>query len=149
MLLTREGFLAGLSAVTVTGWDRLFADGRPFGAGARVPSGRIRRLLAEALAHDVMPIPTRVEYDPDDLKLPEPIRIGKRLKEYLAAQPIRIRPDEELVGWVRFDGSVESDFFQRIGHTAFGKVRGRYYRNPQERWRPSNGSTARLTSGSS
>ena len=133
MNLTRKGFLTGVSAVTVTGWSGLLADyGRPFGAGARVPTGRIRRLLAEALAHDVMPIPTKVEYDPKDLKLPEPIRIGKRLKEYLTAQPIRIRPDEELVGWVCFDGSVESDFFQRVGHTAFWKVCWPYYRKPQE-----------------
>ena len=130
--MTRKGFLAGLAAVSVTGWNRLLAECRPFGAGARVPSGRIQRLLAEALDHDVMPVPTRVEYDPEDLKLPEPIRIGKRLKEYLAAQPIRIRPDEELAGWVRFDGSVESDFFQRIGHRAFGEACGKYYRQPQK-----------------
>ena len=132
MRITRKGFLAGLTAVTVTGWNRLLAECRPFGAGARVPSGRIQRLLAEALDHDVMPVPTRVEYDPEDLKLPEPIRIGKRLKEYLAAQPIRIRSDEELAGWVRFDGSVESDFFQRIGHRAFGEACGKYYRQPQK-----------------
>ena len=133
MQMTRKGFLAGLSAVTVTGWSRLFAaDGALFGAGVRVPSGRIQRLLAEALDHDVWPEPTKVEYDPEDLKLPEPIRIGKRLKEYLAAQPIRIRPDEELAGWVRFDGAVESDFFQRIGHKAFWETFGWYYRKPQD-----------------
>ena len=134
MKMTRKVFLSGLSATAVMGWSRLFAECRPFGAGARVPVGRIRRLLAEALDHDVMPVPTRVEYDPADLGLPEPVRIGKRLKEYLAAQPIRIRPDEELVGWVRFDGSVESDFFQRIGHRAFVKAafgESGYYCKPQ------------------
>ena len=132
MKMTRKEFLAGMSAVTATGWSRLFADSRLFGAGARVPAGRIRRLLAEALDHDVMPVPTHVEYDSADLGLPEPVRIGKRLKEYLAAQPIRIRPDEELAGWVCFDGSVEGDFFKRAGHKAFGKVCGQYYCKPQE-----------------
>lgn len=34
MRMTRKSFLAGLSAVTVTGWSRLFAECRPFGAGA-------------------------------------------------------------------------------------------------------------------
>ena len=132
MKLTRKGFLAGLSSAVAMGWSRLFADGLPFGAGARVPSGRIQRLLAEALDHDVWPIPTKVAYDPADLSLPESIRIGKRLKEYFAAQLIRIRPDEELAGWIRFDGSVESDFFQRIGHKTFVKLCGKYYRKPQD-----------------
>ena len=134
--MTRKTFLGGLSAALLVEGPRFSfaetADGKPFGAGARVPSGRIQRLLAEALARDVMPVPKKVAYDPADLSLPDPIRIGKRLKAYLAAQPIRIRPDEELVGWVKFDGSVESDFFQRVGHKTFGKVCGQYYRKPQE-----------------
>ena len=98
--MTRKTFLAGLSAVAVTGWNRLFAECRPFGAGVRMPSGRIQRLLARALDHDVRPEPVAVEYDPADLNLPEPVRIGKRLKEYISAQPVTIRADEELVGWL-------------------------------------------------
>ena len=131
--MTRKGFLAGLSAVAVTGWSRLFADALPFGAGARVPAGRIQRLLALALDHDVRPEPVAVEYDPEDLKLPEPVRIGKRLKEFISAQPVTIRADEQFVGWLSFDGSVESDLFQRIGHPAFWKVGfAQYYCKPQE-----------------
>ena len=135
MKITRKSFLWGMSTMAAMGWSRLFAECRPFGAGVRVPAGRIQRLLAEALDHDVMPTPTPVKYDPADFGLPEPVRIGKRLKEYLAAQPIRIRPDEELAGWVRFDGSVESDIFPRIGHKAFAKAAfgaSGYYCKPQE-----------------
>ena len=133
MQMTRKGFLAGIGAVTATGWSRLFAaDGCPFGAGARAPAGRIQRLLARALAHDVKPPPVRVKYDPDDLKLPEPVRIGKRLKEYISAQPVTLRADEELVGWLSFDGSVESDLYPRVGHRAFWAAAGKYYCKPQD-----------------
>ena len=133
MQMTRKGFLAGLSAVSMTGWSRLFAaDGCPFGAGARVPTGRIQRLLARALAHDVKPPPVRVKYDPADLKLPEPVRIGKRLKEYISAQPVTLRADEELVGWLSFDGSVESDLYPRVGHRAFWVAANKYYCKPQD-----------------
>ena len=132
MQMTRKSFLAGLSAVSVTGWSRLFADGCPFGAGVRVPAGRIRRLLARALDHDVRPDPVAVKYDPADLALPEPIRIGKRLKEYVSAQPVTLRADEELVGWLSFDGSVENDLFPRRGHRAFGAACRQYYCKPQD-----------------
>ena len=122
MQLTRKAFLAGMSAAAVTGWSRLFATERPFGAGARAASGRIQRLLARALAADIRPNPVAVEYDPADMSLPEPVRIGKRLKEYISAQPVTLRADEELVGWLTFDGSVESDLFPRIGHQAFARA---------------------------
>ena len=152
MKMTRKGFLAGLSAVTVTGWDRLLADGRPFGAGARVPSGRIQRLLARALAHDVRPKAVPVKYDAADLSLPEPIRIGKRLKEYISAQPVTLRADEELVGWLTFDRSVENDLFPRRGHKAFQAVAAKYYLKPQDalatfEWQHSSIDYPKLVSG--
>lgn len=132
MQMTRKGFLTGSSAVVATGWLGLFAEENPFGAGARMPSGRIRRLLARALDHDVRPEPVPVQYNPADMSLPEPIRIGKRLKEFISAQPVTIREDEELVGWLSFDGSVESDLFQRIGHRVFQSVcMPQYYLRPQ------------------
>ena len=132
MKISRKSFLAGLSATAAMGWSRLFAECRPFGAGARIPSGRIQRLLARALDHDVRPASVAVKYDPADMDLPEPVRIGKRLKEYISAQPVTIRMDEELVGWLSFDGSVESDLFMRIGHRKFRAVCGDYYLKPQD-----------------
>ena len=135
MMMTRETFMKGLSAAVVLNWARpglALGEGCPFGAGARVPAGRIRRLLARALDHDVKPKPVAVKYDPNDLKLPEPVRIGKRLKEYISAQPVTLRADEELVGWLVHDGSVESDIFPRIGHRAFAAAAGKYYCKPQD-----------------
>lgn len=128
--------MAGVSAAVLADWAKpVFAGdaARPFGAGARIPAGRIQRLLALALDHDVRPPATSVKYDPADMNLPEPVRIGKRLKEYMAAQPVTLREDEELVGWLTFDGSVESDLFQRIGHRHFRtEGYGPYYRKPQD-----------------
>ena len=92
MKITRKSFMTGISAAVLIDWTKLvFADGapRPFGAGARILDGRIQRLLARALDHDVFPKPVKVEYDPADMSLPEPIRIGKRLAEYMAAQPVK------------------------------------------------------------
>ena len=81
---------------------------RPFGAGSAVLAPRIWRLQNRALEQDIIPEAVKVEYAAADLGLAEPIRIGKRLKEYLLAQPVVIREDEELVGWTVFDGSVEA-----------------------------------------
>ena len=89
MKITRKSFMTGFSAAVLMDWTKLvFADGapRPFGAGARILDGRIQRLLARALDHDVFPKPVKVEYDPADMSLSEPVRIGKRLAEYMAAQ---------------------------------------------------------------
>ena len=93
---------------------------------------RIRRLLDRALDHDVIPAPVRVGYDPADEALPEPVRIGKRLSESIAAQPVAVREDEELVGWLPFDGSVEADLYRRTGHRAFAAVFREWYRKPKE-----------------
>ena len=102
------------------------------GMGALSP--RIGRLQERALDHDVFPSPVKVEYDPADEKLPEPIRIGKRLCEYMSAQPVAVRADEELVGWLPFDGSVENDLFQRRGHKTYKNICfPLYYLKPQDR----------------
>ena len=137
MVVTRKSFIMGVSAAVLMDWAKpVFADGavRPFGAGLCVLAGRIQRLIARALEHDVFPKPVRVEYDPADMSLPEPVRIGKRLKEYMAAQPVAIREDEELVGWLPFDGSVESDLYRRTGHKTFNHICIKdYYLKPKDR----------------
>ena len=104
---------------------------------------RIRRLVAAAHENDIFPKPVSVEYDAFDEKLPGPLRIAKRLSEYMAAQPCAFSEDNELVGTIRFDGSVEGPLFPRIGHRAFAEAAHRYYRHPQENlctfeWQHSN-----------
>lgn len=136
MRVTRRSFVAGISAAVLADWPAgVFAEGapRPFGAGARILDGRIQRLLARALDHDVFPKPVKVEYDPADMSLSEPVRIGKRLAEYMAAQPVAIREDEELVGWLPFDESVESDLYRRTGHKVFSRMCvPQYYLKPKD-----------------
>ena len=68
---------------------------------------RIQRLIAAANAGDIYPARVPVEYDAFDENLSDPQRIAKRLTEYMAAQPCAFTDDNELVGMVRFDGSVE------------------------------------------
>ena len=136
MKISRKEFIVASTAFALGRAG--FADGsaadRPFGAGRSVLSPRIRRLLDRALDHDVFPKPVRVKYNAADMSLPEPVRIGKRLCEYMAAQPVAIRADEELVGWLPFDGSVEGDLYRRTGHTTFGTVCFRnYYLKPKNR----------------
>ena len=136
MNVSRKEFIVASAAFAMAraGFaDELGSADRPFGAGANVLSPRIKRLQDRALDHDVFPKTVKVVYDPSDEKLPDPVRIGKRLKEYMAAQPVAVCEDEEFVGWMKFDGSVESDFFQRIGHRHFWQEGfGPYYRKPQD-----------------
>ena len=71
--------VAVLSAAAVLDRARLYgADSMssPFGAGSRVLDGRIQRLLARALDHDIFPKPVKVRYSPSDMSLPEPGKVG-------------------------------------------------------------------------
>ena len=104
---------------------------------------RIQRLVAASRAGDIYPNPVQVEYDEFDLKLSDPQRIAKRLTEYMAAQPCAFSDDNELVGMMRFDDSVEGPLFPRTGHRAFREVYDKYYKKPQENlctfeWQHSN-----------
>ena len=137
MRITRRNFTAGVVAAVLSPLPKgVFADGAVQSSPPwkRVLDGRIQRLLARALEQDIIPVPKKVNYDAGDMSLPEPVRIGKRLKEYIAAQPVAIREDEELVGWLTFDGTVESDLYPRTGHKNFYQICMRhYYIKPKDR----------------
>ena len=104
---------------------------------------RIARLVKAARTGEIFPACIKVEYDDFDLKLADPLRIAKRLTEYMAAQPCYFTDDNELVGMMHFDGSVEADFFTRIGHREFREIKEHYYCKPQQglctfEWQHSN-----------
>lgn len=110
---------------------------------------RIERLVERVKVEDIFPPKIPVEYDPFDEKLAEPMRIGKRLAEYMDAQPVEFSDDNELVGMMKFDGSVEADIFQRLGHRGFSEACGKYYNKPQENlcsfeWQHSNADFGKL-----
>ena len=104
---------------------------------------RIGRLVKAARSGEVFPPCVSVEYDEFDLKLADPLRIAKRLTEYMAAQPCYFTEDNELLGMIHFDGTVEADLFPRTGHCFFHETRKQYYFIPQENlctfeWQHSN-----------
>lgn len=104
---------------------------------------RIARLIKQVHCGDIFPEKVKISYDPFDEKLAEPIRIAKRLSEYMANQPPAIGADNELVGLLKFDGSVPADIFTRIGHTHIQEAFKLYYNKPQENfstmeWQHSN-----------
>ena len=92
---------------------------------------RIGRLVKAARSGEIFPPCVSVEYDEFDLKLADPLRIAKRLTEYMAAQPCYFTEDNELLGMIHFDGTVEADLFPRTGHCFFHETRKQYYFIPQ------------------
>ncbi len=113
---------------------------------------RIARLIDEVKRTDIFPPKVTVEYDSFDENLPEPMRIAKRLTEYMAAQVPAIGDDDELVGRMKFDGSVPADIFTRSGHPGIRIALQRYYNQPQENlctmeWQHSNMDFGRLIRG--
>lgn len=111
---------------------------------------RIRRLVDYALTEDLNPSPVTMEYDPFDLKLAEPMMIARRIFEYLQAQPIKLLPESQLIGVMRFSASpVPTEIFSREGHAEFWETCRRYYGKPQENlctfeWQHSNADFGKL-----
>ena len=104
---------------------------------------RIERLVKAVRSGEIFPECVKVEYDEFDLKLADPLRIAKRLSEYMEAQPCVFTDDNELVGLMRFDGSVEAALFPRTGHRFFKEAKEKLYCKPQENlctmeWQHSN-----------
>ena len=114
---------------------------------------RIARLVKAARSGEIFPGCVKVEYDEYDLKLSDPLRIAKRLSEYMESQPCSFSDDNELVGMLRFDGSVEAALFPRTGHTFFKETCSQFYNKPQEdlctfEWQHSNADFGKvITSG--
>ncbi len=84
------------------------------------------------MKNDIYPPIVKVDYDPDDIMLNDPVRIAKRLRQYILAQTVKLDKTSHFCGIFRFDGSVEADVFHRTGHRHFGQVSGQYYNKPQE-----------------
>ena len=104
---------------------------------------RIERLVRTVRSGDIFPECVKVEYDEFDRKLADPLRIAKRLSEYMEKQPCHFTDDNELVGLMRFDGSVESALFPRTGHSFFKETKEKFYCKPQDNlctfeWQHSN-----------
>ena len=104
---------------------------------------RIARLVKAVRSSEIFPAQFSVKYDEFDLNLADPLRIAKRLSEYMAAQPCHFTNDNELLGMMHFDGSVEAELFPRTGHRYWQECCGKFYKKPQENlctfeWQHSN-----------
>ncbi len=98
-------------------------------------TNRIRRRLNFILKNELYPNLVEMTYDPADEALEEPLKIAKRLREYMMAQPTPVDGDCLFMGLLSLNHTgvgVPSDLFPRHGHTNFAKVCGKYYNNPQE-----------------
>lgn len=88
---------------------------------------RIKERAEYIKEHDIYEAPVAVEYDAADENLPEAKRIAKRLCEYMSRQKVGLWGRCRFTGQFRFDGSVESDLFQRFGHKGFADACERFY----------------------
>ncbi len=70
---------------------------------------------------------TPTEYDRCDLLL-DPVEMSaKRVYEYIVNQVPDITERNALAGYLRFDGSVEGDIFNRPGHKAWHELSSAFY----------------------
>ncbi|MBQ4050561.1 MAG: hypothetical protein IJD13_02950 [Oscillospiraceae bacterium] len=91
-------------------------------------SERINKLAAQVYDQDIVPPLTPVEYDPLDLALPEAIRNGKRIAEFIRAQTVYLTDSNRFTGMMRFGGAgVPGDVFTRSGHTRFDEAKKHFY----------------------
>lgn len=91
---------------------------------------RIRILTEKTLKGEMWVEPNHIEYDRTDLLL-SPIKMsGKRVCEYIVNQPSIVLEESCFTGLMRFDGSVEGDIFNRMGHRHFDEARKYFYNKP-------------------
>lgn len=93
---------------------------------------RIKK-LAEMTAKGEMYVEhTDTEYDREDLFLPPVIMSAKRSKEYILNQKPYVSELTALTGYLRFEGDVMGDIFNRCGHENWRKAYDNFYCKPIE-----------------
>ncbi len=90
----------------------------------------ITELATRSKKEDIIPAPVFPKHDPLDYALPEAIRIGKRLKEYIQAQTVFQTKYNYFTGMVRFclqESDVPADVFTRDNHKWFAIALEHFY----------------------
>ena len=98
---------------------------------------RVTRLAALSRERDLYEAPVAPEYDPMDMALPTPILNGKRIVEYILAQPVYLTEENRFTGMLRFSTAAlqgtPADIFTRSGHENFKKaIKELYWPHYQE-----------------
>lgn len=94
-------------------------------------------LAKRSLTEDIYPENVEVTFDPDDDVLyPEAIRNGKRIAEFMAAQPIALAaPDSRFIGMMRFrkgDKMFPGPLHSCDGHVNRSRIGHKHYLKPDE-----------------
>ena len=93
---------------------------------------RIKKLVGYTVSGDMRPQEIPVEFDKDDIYLPQIKMEGKRDCQYIEAQGCAIYPESAFTGLFTFNGSTLGDAFSRGGHKNFREFCNTYYRKPIE-----------------
>ena len=91
---------------------------------------RIRKLAEKTVNGDMFVYPVKTEYDREDLFLSPVKMAGKRVCEYISNQEPLILEECCFTGLIKFDGSVEGDIFNRVGHQNFRIASENFYNKP-------------------
>lgn len=96
------------------------------------------------------PVPT--EFDRKDLFL-SPLKMeSKRVNEYILNQEPKILPECALAGFLKFNGTVRGDIFNRPGHPHFAALMKNFYMKPIDNtatfeWQHSTGDFEKIIRG--
>ncbi len=91
---------------------------------------RIKLINKKVMAGECWFETTPTAYSREDLFL-DPVQMSaKRVYEYILNQNPKIEEYNALAGYLRFDGSVEGDIFNRPGHKHFNEIYRNFYNKP-------------------
>ncbi len=91
---------------------------------------RIKKLADMTVKGQMYIEHTKTEYDREDIFLSPVIMSAKRAKEYILNQKPFVSELTALTGYLRFEGDVMGDIFNRCGHENWRKIYKEYYNNP-------------------
>ncbi len=93
-------------------------------------NSRIAYLAEKTVKGELWTETVTTEYDRKDLLLSPIVAQAKRTREYILNQEPRVLPENALTGYLRFDGSIPGEIFNRFGHKNFQEMMGKFYNKP-------------------
>ncbi len=91
---------------------------------------RIKKLTEKTVNGDMYVYPVKTEYDRCDLFMLPMQMSCKRVCEFIRNQEPLIVDESCFTGLIKFDGSVEGDIFNRLGHKNFSTAMENFYNKP-------------------
>ena len=110
---------------------------------------RIKNLLDLTVSGKMYPNCKKTDYERTDIFLSHMQRSAKRVCEYIKNQEPVLLEDCCFTGQLRFDGSVEGEIFNRLGHKNFAELFEVSYNKPYNNlitfeWQHSTGDFAKI-----